>query len=224
MAVGYSLGGLINDLYKLVYPIGICVDFWDATNPNILFPGTTWTLIDDGRFVRSSNTIAVGNVAGQIGSLGGSDTATLSIANMPNHNHDINHNHTATHTHGQGWTSGAGGHNHSFSANTSTNGSHQHHFISLTQFNGAGATPAAVYAGAQRDSHTDAAGDHYHSISGVTGGVGDHGHTVGTPEWAGNTGYAQNAYNGTYCAPVGGGTAFNIENRYRCYGRWRRTA
>lgn len=227
MATGYSLGGLVDDLFKLVYPVGICIDFWDTSNPNTLFPGTTWVLIDDGRFVRSSNTVAGGTVAGQIGSLGGADTATIAVANLPSHTHRHDHRHSIGHAHGQGWTNEAGWHGHSFTGGTGSAGNHQHHFISLTQFNGAGATPAAVYAGAQRDSYTDAAGEHTHTFSGNTDGAGNHTHAAWVPDIPASTlsGWITEVVGGgVNTEPTGGGQALNIESKYRCYGRWRRTA
>ena len=227
MAVGYSLGGLINDLYKLVYPIGICVDFWDGTNPNSVFPGTTWVLIDDGRFVRSSNTRTIGTVAGQIGSLGGSDTATISVDNIPSHVHRHDHRHSISHSHGQGWTNESGNHQHSVSGSTDTQGQHQHHILTLTTFNGEGSTPAAVNAGGQRDSYTDAAGQHYHNVSGTANWGGNHSHAAWVPDIAESvlSGWITEVLGGGLnTEATGGSQALNIENKYRCYGRWRRTA
>lgn len=221
MAKGYSLAALAENLYKLVYPVGICIDFWDGTNPNERFPGTTWVLIDDGRHVRASNTRVVGTSPGQIGSLGGQDTVTITEAQMPVHSHTNDHVHGMNHTHPRTWVSSEGAHAHTInSGGTHAAGNHQHHFISLTQFNGAGATPAAVYAGAQRDSYTDAAGEHTHGIWGTVDTQGAHGHWFDLQWHNGNTGGVSN----NRTSNTGGGAAMNIEPRYRCYGRWRRTA
>ena len=53
MARGYSLGAFVKEVYNLVYPVGICIDFDNATNPNTAFPGTTWTQITDGMYITS---------------------------------------------------------------------------------------------------------------------------------------------------------------------------
>lgn len=63
-----------------VYPIGSIYTSVSATNPSTLFGGT-WEAIAAGRVLIGAGG---GYTAGQTG---GSSTATLSIANMPSHNH-----------------------------------------------------------------------------------------------------------------------------------------
>ena len=63
-----------------VYPIGSIYTSVSATNPSTLFGGT-WEAIAAGRVLIGAGG---GYAAGQTG---GSSTATLSIANMPSHNH-----------------------------------------------------------------------------------------------------------------------------------------
>ena len=63
-----------------VYPIGSIYTSVSATNPSTLFGGT-WEAIAAGR-------VLIGAGGGYtVGQTGGSSTATLSIANMPSHNH-----------------------------------------------------------------------------------------------------------------------------------------
>ena len=80
-----------------VYPIGSIYTSVSATNPSTLFGGT-WEAIAAGRVL-----IGAGGryTAGQTG---GSSTATLSIDNMPSHNHGG----------GTGTVSAGGSHSHTF--------------------------------------------------------------------------------------------------------------
>ncbi|MDE9565408.1 phage tail protein [Xenorhabdus bovienii] len=80
----------------VLYPIGIVLWFAQNKNPNSLFPGTEWHYIGENKTIRlaSSN-------GSNILSTGGSDSITLSVTQLPAHNH-------------------------SFSATTSSTGSHTH--------------------------------------------------------------------------------------------------
>ena len=63
-----------------VYPVGAIYTSVSATSPSTLFGGT-WEALAAGRVLIGAGG---GYTAGQTG---GSSTATLSIANMPSHNH-----------------------------------------------------------------------------------------------------------------------------------------
>ena len=76
-------------MYDLIYPVGICIDFDNNTNPNSKFAGTTWVQITDACNVRAATSLTVGTAPGNIGATGGSDTATIGAANMPVHNHSF---------------------------------------------------------------------------------------------------------------------------------------
>ncbi len=90
-----------NNIYNAIYPIGIVLQFDNATNPNNMFTGTVWEQIDDGRSARAATSPEAGTTAGQIGSVAGSDTATIAVANLPGHTHGMqNHTHSiAAHSH-----------------------------------------------------------------------------------------------------------------------------
>ena len=80
-----------------VYPIGSIYTSVSATNPSTLFGGT-WEAIAAGR-------VLIGAGGGYtVGQTGGSSTATLSIDNMPSHNHGG----------GTGTVSAGGSHSHTF--------------------------------------------------------------------------------------------------------------
>lgn len=67
--------------------------FLDSTaNPHTLYPGTTWSKIEN-RFLYASSTP---------GTTGGRSSVSLALANIPSHNHPASqsaHNHTANHNH-----------------------------------------------------------------------------------------------------------------------------
>lgn len=81
-----------------VYPVGSVYISVSATNPSTLFGGT-WERIAQGRFLMGSD-----DTASNVGTTGGASTATLSIDNMPSHNHGG----------GTGTVSAGGSHSHTF--------------------------------------------------------------------------------------------------------------
>lgn len=224
MAKGYSLAALAENLYKLVYPVGICVDFAKAVNPNELFPGTTWVQITDGRSVRIANQNVEGDVLGQIGALGGSDNVTITANQMPSHVHRHDHTHNINHTHPRTWTTASGNHTHRVSGGTAAAGNHQHSMYTLTTFNGAGATPAAVNAGGPRTSYTDWGGEHAHSFDVTSWDGGNHGHYFDLQWHNGNTSWIAEGSGNLFTEGAGAGEAVNVMNLSRYYARWTRTA
>lgn len=212
MARGYSLGGLINDLYNLVYPVGICIDFDNATNPNTTFPGTTWVQILDNRVVRTSTSATVGTSPGQIGAIAGNDTITLVEANLPKHVHWIDH------SHGMYFNSGGGGaHQHTVSGTTSDNGWHAHGIAMKGQnYGGSNGITASNSAAATGYMDTNGAGTHNHWWGGDSSWIGDHVHLI-----SGNTGGASMANSG---GGNGSSASINAANSCHYYARWKRTA
>lgn len=93
---GYSLSALVENLFKIVYPVGIYLDFDRVVDPNALFPGTTWVQVLDTRIHRGSTANSVGTAFGQIGYISGSDSVSIAIANLPAHSHTMNHTHSAS--------------------------------------------------------------------------------------------------------------------------------
>ena len=221
MAVGYSLSGLVEDLYKLVYPVGVSIEFSNDVDPNTTFPGTTWVEVVDGRVARSRK--ASDNWV--VGGTGGNDAIALSNDHLPRHQHDMNHNHAINHNHGQGWTNEAGHHNHHCAGDTWEAGNHNHSIYTLTTFNGAGSTPAAVNAGGPRDSYTRDAGNHSHHFDFWTEGGGAHTHAAWVPAFNGWSGEVNaGPTGGTWTGLTGNGVGFSVQNEFRVYRRWNRTA
>lgn len=99
-------------LMKLIYPVGSLYWSSKSTNPSSLFGGT-WVQIKD-RFV-----LACGDTYKTVGATGGASSVTLSVSNMPSHNHSFtpsgkvsSHSHGLNnHTHSFSWSGTTGGMN-----------------------------------------------------------------------------------------------------------------
>lgn len=67
------------EVINLIYPVGSIYLSYGSQNPNTFLPGTTWSLIEEGKFLRSASETS-------LGSTGGSSSQSLSIA-VPSHKH-----------------------------------------------------------------------------------------------------------------------------------------
>jgi hypothetical protein len=116
-----DLGNILVDKQSIidaVYPVGSLYWSSKSTNPASLFGGT-WVQIKD-RFV-----LACGDTYKTVGATGGASTVTLSVSNMPSHNHSFKPSGSvSSHSHG------LNNHNHSFtpSGSISSSGQHYHYF------------------------------------------------------------------------------------------------
>ena len=239
----------MNNIYNAIYPIGIVLEFDNATNPNNSFTGTVWEQITDGRSVRAATSAEVGTTEGQIGSTGGSDTVTLAVPNIPGHTHGMqnhthsiaSHTHTMTHTHAIDHkhplhdSTPNGAHSHAVTGRTTTNGNHTH---AATFGNNANVSPV-LFAGSNSASvgtrNVEWAGDHYHDMNGTANESGVHFHQVDLPNFKGTSGGSSAANTGgtalTTGAPnnntttaTGSGTAFDVTNSVHYYALWKRVA
>lgn len=219
MAKGYSLDALVSQLYDMIYPVGICIDFANAVNPNNAFPGTTWAQIMDGRAVRTATTNVVGTSVGQIGSLYGADEIALLRVNIPAHAHPMEHTHDMSHNHDDILTTAEGSHTHWIEGDTYWNGDHAH--ATGIGNTGAGAYASAGYNAVFGNANTSTAGSHQHHIAFASAAAGVHQHWVSTPQrWQQTAGVT----NGVWTGNDGSGTSFSITNKSRAYARWLRTA
>lgn len=125
-------------LMKLIYPVGSLYWSSKSTNPASLFGGT-WVQIKD-RFV-----LACGDTYKTVGATGGALTATLSVSNMPSHNHSFTPSGTvSSHYHG------LNGHSHSFTPSGSITRDGQHyHYIDFRDDN-------LSWSSTQSNSHVNA--------------------------------------------------------------------
>lgn len=79
-----SLQGLIAVLLDAIYPVGCLYWSSDSTNPGTLFGGT-WTAITDKFVLAAGSTFGVNDT-------GGETEHTLTVAELPTHNHNLIHN------------------------------------------------------------------------------------------------------------------------------------
>lgn len=238
-----------NNIYNAIYPIGIVLQFDNATNPNNAFTGTVWEQIVDGRSARAATGPQAGTTVGQIGSVAGSDTATIAVANLPGHthgmqnhthsiaahSHTMDHTHSIDHDHGAVNTSTAGWHEHSLSGIANAAGEHTH---SISQGDNANVRNGRVASSNSRETHvggTNSAGNHTHSISGTANGTGNHAHTVDLPNFTGTSGGSSAGSTGGTALTTGGpsnntttstgdGAALNVCNSVHYYAFWKRVA
>lgn len=78
-----ALNGLTENILKAVHPVGSYFINENPTNPETLFPNTTWERVKD-RFL-----LACGDKYTEAGQIGGEETVKLTVAEMPEHNHPI---------------------------------------------------------------------------------------------------------------------------------------
>ncbi|WP_226020215.1 phage baseplate protein [Serratia symbiotica] len=185
--------------YLSIYPIGIVIWFAQNKDPNKLFPGTTWEYIGEDKTIR----LAAAN-GSDVMSTGGSDSVTLTVGNLPAHNHTFSANTssfnygtktTSTFDHGTKGTTNAGAHNHSIASSTDGHGGQ-----------GFWQGPANGLYG-----NTMGVGDHSHEVA-----IGAHSHTV-------EIGAHSHSVSGT-TANTGSGSALLITNAYIKLMAWYRSA
>ena len=96
----------INEVLTKAYPIGAIYCSTVSTNPNKLFGFGTWEYIEQGRVLLSQGDKY------NAGSVGGAETHTLTVQEMPSHKHGGATGNGGAHTH-TGTASEAGEHTHS---------------------------------------------------------------------------------------------------------------
>lgn len=142
---------------------------------------TGWLLCDgsggtpdlrDRFVVGAGSTYAVGDT-------GGAATITLSVSNLPSHNH--------------GGTTGGGGvdHSHTYSGTTAGAGGHAHNFYS-GMFGGNNTAFPNDEPGTGTQAYTyvtSAVGDHTHTFSGTTSGASTFSHTHSIPAEGGGAAF-----------------------------------
>ena len=112
----YTSGSLVSDLLNRVYPVGSI--YMSAVNVSpASFLGGTWQAIEQGRMLMAAGS------SWQAGTTGGAAYHTLTVAEMPAHDHSAVETAAGGHTHGAS-TGSAGAHAHSGSTNST--GNHYH--------------------------------------------------------------------------------------------------
>lgn len=102
----------LNDTANAIYPVGSVYISFDSTSPSSLFGGS-WTRLKDTFLLANGDSYAANTT-------GGSATKSISVNNLPAHNHTVN---ASTHSHSV-TTAGGGSHTHTASSNTT--GAHTH--------------------------------------------------------------------------------------------------
>ena len=220
----------LQDTASKLYPVGSVYISFNSADPSTLFGGT-WQRLKDTFLLASGDAYAAG-------STGGSATKTISVSNMPAHNHSVNasgnHSHTAT-------TSLEGNHTHTATTSTAGNHSHTRGSMNITGWHDSGdsegvsggaftisyrastynarqqggATNTQVNFDASRSwtGSTSTAGNHTHTLTTTTNG--NHTHTLTTNTTVSHTHTTNN---------TGGGLPLNIMPPYQTVYMWRRTA
>lgn len=160
-AVTEALQNAVN--LDTIYPVGIVTWFAQHKDPNTLFPGTKWQYIGENKTIRLANADGA-NVL----TTGGSDTVTLTEAQLPSHNHTFSAS-TSSFDHGTKSTNTTGSHNHSVTADDAGSGS--------GNFGRGNNNRRAINQSAMGLSgdhaHTVSIGTHSHTVSGTTGNKGN---------------------------------------------------
>lgn len=90
------------ELYDLIYPVGIVVEFENSTDPNTVFPGTTWIMTQKGQVAVGAGdywengtkyTYALGDTGGEV-------KHPLSDDELPSHGHSASCSTNGNHYHG----------------------------------------------------------------------------------------------------------------------------
>ena len=79
------------ELVNLLYPVGIIAEFTNDTDPNNIWPGTTWSKMDAGRVLVAAGTYKEGDdtYTYNLGDKGGEAKHQLTTEELPRHTHDI---------------------------------------------------------------------------------------------------------------------------------------
>lgn len=90
------------ELVNLLYPVGIIAEFTNNTDPNNIWPGTTWSKMDAGRVLISAGTYTEGSdtYTYTLGDKGGEAKHQLTNEELASHGHGISISSVGNHSHG----------------------------------------------------------------------------------------------------------------------------
>lgn len=149
----HLLAPAVLQVLQAVYPVGSIYCSYGSTSPATLFGFGSWTKIEGRFLLGASSTYG-------LGSMGGAATVTLTINQIPSHNHSAS-------------TGGAGGHTHTVTIITA--GNHTHSL-----------TASAAKAGKHVHTITVNSTNSNHAHTASSNSAGNHTHTRGTMEITGS--------------------------------------
>ena len=223
-------------LLNRVYPVGSI--YMSAVNVSpASFLGGTWQAIEQGRMLMAAGS------TWQAGTTGGAVYHTLTIAELPVHDHSATETSAGAHTHGAS-TGSAGAHSHSGSTNNAGNHAHTRGSMNITGTTGAAMedTPGNESTGAfYRGGIPCYEADNGHkgpfqvffdasrSWTGWTSTNGNHSHWLSISSAGAHTHSVAIAAAGAHTHAItigktGSGAAFSILPPYIAVYMWRRTA
>ncbi|WP_241277200.1 phage baseplate protein [Enterobacter hormaechei] len=157
-----TVSTLLKAIVDGVYPIGSAHFFTNTTNPNVIWPGTTWARIPGaGRTIRLAN-----NSGSDTLQIGGSDSITITASNLAPHTHPIDVN-SDSFDYGSKTTS-TYSHSHTVglkSVGTLTGGAQDRSSDDII-------SSQSTTTSSDNHAHSISIGAHYHRISGDTGSTG----------------------------------------------------
>ena len=166
----YTSNSLVNDLLNRVYPVGSIYMSVVNVSP-ASFLGGTWQAIEQGRMLMAAGS------SWQAGTTGGAAYHTLTVREMPAHDHSAVETAAGGHTHGAS-TGSAGAHAHSGSALEA--GAHAHNASTGTAGSHDHASSMGTAGAHDHGGNLRTAGDGGHSHGGTTDYAGSHTHTRGS--------------------------------------------
>lgn len=135
----------VKEVIDIVYPVGSIWESTTSSDPNKLWPGTTWSLMDGGRVLvsRGSYSDSSGSYSYSLGATGGEAKHKLTTNELASHGHGASAS-TDSHTHtawtvigGSDFLGGHSGNNGKWGNTTTSKNSHSHSInISATGGNG----------------------------------------------------------------------------------------
>ncbi len=147
-----------------------------------------------------------------LGNMGGEKAHTLTVQEIPAHNHSatLTINSGGAHTHSASSNS-TGAHTHSVSGSAASAGGHTHTYGygKAAYAGGTGNTVPVLDSYGKGDTNTNSAGAHTHSVSGTAASNGAHSHTITV-----NSGGAHTHTGTVSIGSTGGGQAHNNMQPY----------